>query len=125
MPASQPHDSRASNYVEETVFTATDLSATTSTSVVSGYGPTKSLLAQLVVSKATGASPKADIVIEHSVDGTNWYPLATFTQAVAATKELKSVTAPFGDRLRATCTISGTTTAISYAIIIASEIDAT
>lgn len=125
MPATQTRDSSRQTYVEEKVFSATDLATTTSTTQKSGFGTAKSLRAQLNVTKATGASPDATVKVEDTLDGTNWNTLFTFTKATGTTREVKDFTGPFADRLRATCTIAGTTTAISYDIIIASEIDPT
>lgn len=125
MPATQTRDSSRQTYVAEKLFSATDIATTTSTKAVTGFGPTKSLRAQLNVSKATGGSPKVDVTIEDTLDGTNWNTIGTFAQKVATGREVINITTPFADKIRATATISGTTTAISYDIIIASEIDPT
>lgn len=125
MPASQPHDSRAANYSEDKVVSVT-AGGTANSSAISGYGPTKSLIAQLQVTAKAGTSPTLAVTLQHSVDGTNWFDLVAFTSATDVTAELKTVTTPFADRLRVKAVVGGSATpTFDYNVIIASEVDPT
>lgn len=125
MPAEQPHDSRATNYVEDTVLASAARTATGNTGPISGYGPTKTLRAQVNVTAASGTSPTLDVLIQDSLDGTNWNTIGTFTQKTAAAREVINVTTPFADRVRVLYTIGGTTPSFTFSVVIASEIDPT
>jgi len=82
-----------------------------------GFSRADVIAATLVVSAASGTNPTLDVVVQHSIDGSNWFDLLTFTQRTAAGSELKvaseiqgtTVTA-IGDRLRAKWTVGGTNT---------------
>lgn len=75
-----------------------------------GYGPATSLRAQLNVTAFSGTSPTLDVVIEDTLDGTNWNTVGTFAQKVAAVREVINITTPFSDTLRVRWTIGGTAT---------------
>lgn len=81
-----------------------------------GYGEAVSLRVQLDVTAAAGTSPTLDVVIEDSLDGTNWNVIGTFAQKVAAGREVITITGVFARRLRARWTIGGTTPSFTFAI---------
>lgn len=80
------------------------------------FGPAQTLRAQLNVTAAAGVAPTLDVVIEDTVDGTNWNVVGTFAQKVAAGREVINVTIPFADRLRVRWTIGGTTPSFTFAV---------
>lgn len=75
---------------------------------VSGFGDKVSLRAQLNVTAFAGTSPTLDVVIEDTLDGTNWNVVGTFAQKVGTGREVVNITTPFTDRLRARWTVGGT-----------------
>ena len=62
------------------------------------------------VTAVTGTTPTLDVVYEVADAQGNWYTHTSFTQATAATTELKVVTPPIGIRSRLSWTIAGTDT---------------
>jgi hypothetical protein len=88
-----------------------------STTAISGFGDRTTLRAQLDVTAASGTSPTLDVVIEDTLDGTNWNPVATFAQKVGPGREVVNVTAPFTDRLRVRHTIAGTTPSFTFSVL--------
>lgn len=92
---------------------------TTSTThdVVEGLGSAESLRVQLSVTAATGATPSMTVTIEDTLDGTNWNVLDTFTVVTAPAREVRNITAPFTDRIRARSAITGTAPSFTYEII--------
>lgn len=123
MPASQPHDSRSQNYAEDTVVASAAKTSSGNSGVLSGYGSTKSIRAQLDLTAVT-AGTTLDVTIEDSLDGTNWNTIGTFTQATTtATRQVINVTTPFADRVRVKWVVVGTS--YTFSVIFATEIDPT
>ena len=108
-------------YVEETVVTSAARTATGNSGTLSGYGGATTLRAQLDVTAASGTTPTLDVKIQDTLDGTNWNDLVAFTQATATTREIKTVTTPFSDRLRVLYTIGGTTPSFTFSVRWASQ----
>lgn len=75
---------------------------------VPGFGDKVSLRAQLDVTASAGVTPTLDVVLEDTIDGTNWYVVGTFAQKTATGREVINITTPFTDRLRARWTVGGT-----------------
>lgn len=86
-------------------------------SVVGGFGDRISLRAQVEVTAASGVSPTLDVVIEDTLDGTNWNPVGTFTQRTAAAREVVNITGLFTDRLRVRWTVGGTTPSFTFSVV--------
>ncbi len=84
---------------------------------VAGFGDKVSLRAQLNVTVAAGTSPTLDVVVEDTLDGTNWNVLGTFTQRVAPGREVINITGLFTDRLRARWTIGGGTPSFTFSVL--------
>lgn len=90
-----------------------------------GNGPTLNLgdtgglalRAQLRVTAASGTTPTLNVIIQDSLDGTNWNTIGTFAQATAATREVINIQTPFGPFLRAQYTIGGTTPSFTFEVI--------
>lgn len=55
---------------------------------------------------ATGET--LDVIIQDSVDGTDWNTIGTFTQATGVTREVINIQTPFFPYIRARYTIGGT-----------------
>lgn len=75
---------------------------------LSGFGGVTAIRAHLIVTARTGTNPTLDVVIEDTLDGTNYISLGSFTQKTAAANEGISIVAPTGDRIRVRYTIGGT-----------------
>ena len=76
---------------------------------LNGLRPQQTLRAQLDVTAASGSSLTLDVLIQDTLDGTNWDNVGTFTQKTATGREVLNVTTPFSDELRVVWTIAGTT----------------
>lgn len=84
---------------------------------IPGFGDMVSLRAQLNVTAASGTSPTLDVVIEDTLDGTNWNPIATFAQRTGVGREVVNITIPFSDRLRVRWTVGGTTPSLTFSVL--------
>ncbi len=85
------------------------------------YSGAGSLRAQLDVTASGGTTPTLNVLIEDSLDGTNWNTVGTFAQKVAAGREVLNVTSPFARRLRVSWTIAGGTPSFTFAVIVVSQ----
>ncbi len=81
-----------------------------------GYGRAHRLIAELNVTAVEGTSPTLDVVIEDTLDGTNWNTIGSFTQKRGADREVLRLAHPFTDRLRARWMIGGTTPSFTFAV---------
>lgn len=87
----------------------------------SGFEVASTLRAQLDVTAAAGTTPTLDVVLEDTLDGTNWNTVGTFTQQVAAGREVINVTGLFTDRLRVRWTVAGVGASFTFSVSIYSE----
>ncbi len=77
----------------------------------------KALRIQLDVTAASGTTPTLDVVIEDTLDGTNWNTVGTaFTQKTAAGREVKDITGLFHGQMRVRWTIGGTTPSFTFSV---------
>ena len=90
---------------------------TGSAAALPGSGGLATLRAQLDVTAASGTTPTLDVVLEDTIDGTNYNTIATFTQLTAAGRLVVNVTTPFSDTLRARWTIGGTTPSFTFSVL--------
>lgn len=83
-----------------------------------GYHAAEALRAYLDVTAASGTTPTLDVKIEDSPDGgTTWFTVASFAQKTGITRDvLNVVSKAFGDRLRVTWTIGGTTPSFTFSV---------
>lgn len=107
---------RTEQIVASAARTASGNSAT-----LADYGPAQTLRAQLNVTAASGTVPTLDVLIEDTLDGTNWNTIGTFAQKTAAGREVINISTPFADRLRVRWTIGGTTPSFTFAVDWAAE----
>ncbi len=71
---------------------------------------------QLHVTAFGGSSPTLDVVVEDTLDGTNWNNVATFARLIGTGREVLNVTGLFSNRLRVRWTISGTTPTFTFSM---------
>lgn len=88
---------------------------------LSGGGAASSLRVQLDVTAAAGTSPTLDVLIEDTVDGTNWNAVGTFAQKAAVGREVINITGLFSETLRVRWTIGGTAPSFTFAVDCYSE----
>jgi hypothetical protein len=86
-----------------------------------GWGEATQLRAQLDVTTALGTTPTLDVVIEDSLDGTNWNAVGTFAQRLTAGREVINVTSPFANRLRVRWTVGGAGPSFTFGVIVFSR----
>jgi hypothetical protein len=76
----------------------------------------ESVRAQLNVTGASGTSPTLNVLIEDTLDGTNYNTIGSFTQKTSAAREIINITAPFAETLRVSWTIAGTNPSFTFSI---------
>lgn len=79
-----------------------------------GYSLPTSVLVQLDVTAVAGTTPTLDVVVEDTIDGTNWYQVAAFAQKTAPGRELLRVATPFADTLRVRWIIGGVSPSFTF-----------
>ena len=84
---------------------------------VKGLSAARLLVMQLDVTAASGTLPTLDVVVQDTVDGTNWNTIATFTQKTGDTREVIRLTTAFTGQLRGDGTIGGTTPSFTFAVL--------
>jgi hypothetical protein len=100
----------------ETLVPSAARTTTGNSGVIDGYGPATALRVQLNVTAASGTSPTLNVVVEDSLDGTNFNTIGTFAQKTAVSREVINITTPFADRLRVAWTIGGTTPSFTFTV---------
>jgi hypothetical protein len=88
---------------------------------VDGLAVQSTLRIQLDVTAASGTGPTLDVVIEDTIDGTNWNTIAVMSQKTAPSREVVDVTSPFTGTVRARWTISGTTPSFTFSVLAHAE----
>lgn len=88
---------------------------------VDGLGVQSTLRVQLSVTAVAGTGPTLDVVLEDTIDGTNWHQLAAFPQRTAAGAVVLNVTTPFAGRVRARWTVAGTTPSFTFSVLADAE----
>ncbi len=102
----------------DTVVASAARTTSSSTSGLPGYFSAESLRIQLNITAASGVTPTLDVVVEDTLDGTNWNVIGTFAQKTAAGREVINVTTPFADEIRVRWTMGGTTPSFTFAVIL-------
>ncbi len=103
-------------YVEQDLAPSAPRTTSGDSGVFGGYGPASTLRVQLDVTAAAGTSPTLNVVIQDTVDGTNWNDVGTFAQKVAAGREVINVASPFSERIRARWTLGGTAPSFTFSV---------
>lgn len=81
-----------------------------------GYGPASSLRVQLDVTAASGTTPTLDVLVEDTLDGTNYNTIGTFAQKTTTGREVINITTPFSDKVRYSWTVGGTSPSFTFSI---------
>lgn len=102
----------------DTLVASAARTTTDNSAALPGFGSSSTLRVQLNATAASGTNPTLDVVVEDSLDGSNWNTIGTFAQLGAAGREVINITTPFADQLRVTWTIGGTATpTFTFAVI--------
>jgi hypothetical protein len=77
----------------------------------------KALRVQLDVTAASGTTPTLDVVIEDTLDGTNWNTIGSaFTQKTTTGRQVIDIQGLFTGQLRVRWTIGGTTPSFTFSV---------
>lgn len=107
--------------ITEEVVASAARTASGNSGALSGYGPPQTLRAQLEVTAASGTSPTLNVLVEDTLDGTNWNTVGTFAQRTAVGREVINITTPFADKVRVSWTVGGTTPSFTFSVKWAAE----
>ena len=91
--------------------------ATAAGTAVTGFAAARQLVLQLQITAASGTLPTLDVVIQDTVDGTNYQTIATFAQKTGVSREVIRLTSAFTDNLRVNYEIGGTTPSFTFNVI--------
>lgn len=105
----------------ETVVASAARTTSSDSGVLTGWGQPSGLRLQLNVTASSGTTPTLDVVVEDTLDGTNYNVIGTFAQKVATGREVINVSTLFADRLRVRWTVGGTTPSFTFAVVAYSE----
>ena len=100
-----------------TLLASAARTTTASAAAIPGFAAAAKLVLQLNVTVASGTAPTLDVVVQETVDGTNYSTIATFTQATGTTREVIRLATPFTDSLRVVYTIGGVTPSFTFSVI--------
>lgn len=78
-------------------------------------GENKEAIVYLDVTAVTGTSPTLDVVIQDTIDGTNFDTVDSFTQATTTGREVKRIN-NFSRYMRISYTIGGTTPDFTFSV---------
>ena len=114
-------------YAEETPVSSAARTTSSNSGAITSYSGAATLRAQLEVTAASGTTPTLDVVIEDTLDGTNWNVVGTFVQKVTTGREVINVHPAkaesatfqpvFADRLRVRWTVGGTTPSFTFSVV--------
>jgi hypothetical protein len=96
--------------VVDTLVPSAARTASGDSGVLTGWGVPATARVQLNVTAVSGLGPSLDVVVEDSLDGTNWNVVGTFAQKTAVGREVINLSTPFADRLRVRWTVVDTVT---------------
>jgi hypothetical protein len=105
-----------------TLLASAARTATASGAGVAGFAAANNLVLQLQVTAAAGIGVTLDVVVQDTVDGTNYSTIATFAQAVSATREVIRLATPFTGTLRAVYTIGGADPSLTFSVLAYADI---
>lgn len=108
-------------YAEDTLAASAARTVTGNSGEFDSFGEASTLRAQLDITAASGTTPTLDVLIQDTLDGTNWNTVGTFAQKVTTGREVINITVPFARRVRALWTITGTTPSFTFSVVVASQ----
>lgn len=113
---------QAGGYQEDVLVASAARTTNSDTGLLDGYGQASTLRVALNVTAFSGTTPSLAVVVEDTLDGTVFFPLATFVAKTGTGTEVINVTSPFANRIRVRWTITGTATpTFTFAVTCASQ----
>ncbi len=88
------------NYAKDTVVASAAHNTSNNTNALPGYSGASILRMQLNVTAASETTPTLDVVVENTLNSTNWNVISTFAQKTAMSREIINVTIAFANRVR-------------------------
>lgn len=107
--------------VTETLVASAARTASGDSGKLTGWGAAKTIRAQLDVTAASGTTPTLDVIVEDTLDGTNWFQVGAFAQRTGVAREVINITGLFSDVIRVRWTIGGTTPSFTFSVACYSE----
>lgn len=92
----------------------------TGTSAAFNTEDAQALKATLDITAVSGTSPTLDVVLESTVNGTDWYTVDAFAQKTTVDNDARAF-GPLGDQCRWRWTIGGTTPSFTFSISVEAE----
>lgn len=105
----------------ETLVASAARTASGDSGAIKGWGAAKTIRAQLDITGFSGTGPALDVVIEDTLDGTNWNTVGTFAQGTGTAREVINITGPFSETLRVRWTLGGTAPSFTFSVKTYSE----
>ncbi len=112
---------QAGAYAENTLVSSAARTTSGDSGILDGFGQAETLRIELGVTAASGTTPSLSVFVEDTLDGVNFYPIATFAAKTATGREILNVTLPFADRIRCRWAITGTTPSFTFVVVAASQ----
>lgn len=107
---------------KSTVVASAARTASGNSASLPDYGDDTTLRCQLDVTAVAGTAPTLDVVIEDTLDGTNFHTLGSFTQRTATGVGTPlNITTPFSDTLRVRWTLGGAAPSFTFSVIVFAE----
>lgn len=109
------------------LFASAARTATATSAVFAGYEGAQELLIQLNVTAASGTVPTLDVVLQDTIDGTNWNTFYTFTQLTGTGRPIKryltriAADGPISNQIRAVATLGGTSESFTFDLQVYSQ----
>jgi hypothetical protein len=100
-----------------TLLASAARTVTAAGAAVPGFAAANNLVLQLNVTLSSGVGPELDVVVQDTVDGTNYSTIATFAQKVSTGREIIRLATPFTDTLRVSYEIGGVTPSFTYSVL--------
>ena len=116
-----PAEGSIYGYDEDTLVASAARTTSGNSGVASGYGTTSTLRVQLDVTAVAGTTPTLNVLVEDTLDGTNFNTIGTFAQRTAVGREVINVTTPFADRIRISWTVGGATPSFTFSVVCAAQ----
>lgn len=85
---------------------------------LTGYGIATALRVHLICTARSGTNPTLDVVVEDTLDGTNYIALGSFTQVTASGNQAINIIAPLGDTLRVRYVLGGTNPNFTFGVFL-------
>lgn len=111
-----PRQDFPQKFMSETFVASAARTASGNSGIIGGFNPSGSVRLQLNVTAASGTTPTLNVVVEDTLDGTNFNTVGTFAQKTAAAREVININGPFSPNLRISWTIGGTTPSFTFAV---------